>query len=83
MTTLSTLRNAAKASPVEYELVCEAGHEIVLHDGELRCVNGGSYACRDKNHDNAPIAWSVRDLVRSGRTRQRQFTTYPKPEVFR
>jgi hypothetical protein len=56
------------SSPVEHELVCPKGHHVSLVDGHLICEEHGFYA--------------LAQLVRSGRTRSRQFTIYPKPEPF-
>jgi hypothetical protein len=73
--TANLLRNVAKASPVEYELVCPKRHGVELRDGVLRC--GGPHGPDDD------CSWEMRSLVRSGRTRPRQFKTYPHAEPWR
>jgi hypothetical protein len=84
--TLARIRSAAKSSPVEHELVCPNGHAVELIDGHLECcdVDPPDLNALEPNPcEGVAYTYEMKDLVRSGRTRARQFTTYPKPEPFR
>lgn len=76
--TLSSLRNAAKVSPVEHELVCPNRHELELRDGDLfcdRCFDSEPLIAGvdDGETVEVPWRWHISDCVRSGRMRLRQF----------